>query len=104
MVYTPGVSQWTDYEMSVNLASTDNDVLGVMFRYMDDRNYYRFSMDRQSPSMSRRLVRCANGDFTLLAHDDVPYAIGVFYLLTIIVQQSNIQVQMKKRIYASIIV
>jgi len=89
--YTPGV-QWTDYEISLNLASTDNDILGVMFRYVDSKNYYRFSMDSQSPSSSRRLVRCLGGVFTLLASDDMPYTVGVFYLVTITVQDSHLQV------------
>lgn len=94
IVYTPGIQAWSDYELSLNLASTDNDIMGVMFRYADDKNYYRFSMDKQSSEGSRRLVRCVGGVFTLLAVDDVKYTVGVFYLLTIIVQQSRIRVLM----------
>ena len=44
--------------------SEDNDAVGLMFRYQDGQNYYRFSMN--SEHGDRRLVRVvANGVTTL---------------------------------------
>jgi hypothetical protein len=91
LVYDGGGS-WEDYDFSVNLASTDNDVLGVMFRYQDPDNFYRFSMDRQAAQKRRRLVKCVGGHFTLLAWDDGEYAANSYYTLTISLSGDAIQV------------
>ncbi|MHC4585755.1 MAG: hypothetical protein ACYS3N_14590, partial [Planctomycetota bacterium] len=34
---------WTDYTASVKIKSNDNDIIGIMFRYKDENNYYRFT-------------------------------------------------------------
>ena len=62
---------WTNYHLGLTLRSTDDDTIGVMVRYQDSNNYYRFSWDRQRSI--RRLVKVQNGVFTLLAEDSVPY-------------------------------
>src|SRR6185436_11363178 len=56
---------WTDYMVSLKLRSADNDVLGVMFRYQDEDNYYRFSWFAEGKS--RRLEKRVNGVFQVLA-------------------------------------
>ena len=38
---------WKDYQFNVSLRSSDNDGIGVMFRYQDAGNYYKFDMDSQ---------------------------------------------------------
>ena len=38
---------WTDYILTTSLESKDNDVIGIMFRFTDSSNYYRFSMSSQ---------------------------------------------------------
>ena len=38
---------WTDYRITLAMKSEDDDTIGVMFRYQDENNYYRFSWDRQ---------------------------------------------------------
>src|SRR5690606_6786920 len=40
-----GDATWTDYRLSVRLRSDDDDAIGVMFRYQDEDNYYRLSID-----------------------------------------------------------
>jgi hypothetical protein len=40
-LYTKG--SWSDYTFAVNVTSHDDDFIGVMFRYHDNANYYRFS-------------------------------------------------------------
>ena len=81
---------WTDYNVSLTISSDDNDAIGVMFRYQDPNNYYRFSWD-QSRSY-RRLVKKQGGVFTLLAEDSVPYVIGQIYQLLIVAQGTILEV------------
>ncbi len=88
--YTNGLS-WSDYHLAVQLQSTDNDALGVMVRYQDPNNYYRFSWDAQRTS--RRLVKVVNGTFTLLAEEAVPYNIGQSYQLDVIAEGNTLEVR-----------
>ncbi len=81
---------WTDYTASVTIKSTDNDAIGVMFRYQDENNYYRFIWDQERSS--RALVKCENGQFTILAEDFVPYVTGKSYQVKIAAQGSSLQV------------
>ncbi len=81
---------WTDYRFSVKIKSTDNDSIGVMFRYQDDRNYYRFVWDPQEKS--RRLEKRVNGVFTSIAHDTVPYVTGQTYQIEIGANKAALQV------------
>jgi len=69
-----GDSVTPDYEIRLTVRSEDDDALGVMFRYQDPDNYYRFSWDSQR--RYRRLVKRENGIFTLLAEDGLPYSPG----------------------------
>ena len=81
---------WSDYQATVNMSSTDNDALGVMVRYQDPNNYYRFSWDRQRAY--RRLVKVHNGVFTLLAGDAVPYVEGQTYQMKMQVEGTQLTV------------
>ncbi|MCP4261956.1 MAG: S8 family serine peptidase [Planctomycetes bacterium] len=81
---------WTDYTATINMKSTDNDALGIMFRYQDENNYYRFIWDKERKS--RALVKCENGLFTILAEDFVQYAIGQSYQVKISALGSSLQV------------
>jgi hypothetical protein len=58
---------WTDYELLASVLDQDDDALGLVFRYRDSQNFYRFSLDAERGY--RRLVRCQGGAFTLLAED-----------------------------------
>jgi hypothetical protein len=81
---------WTDYSASVKINSTDNDIIGVMFRYQDENNYYRFTWDKQRNT--RNLVKCEGGVFSVLVEDSVPYVTGKEYQVKIAVQGSILQV------------
>ncbi|UCG49729.1 MAG: DUF1080 domain-containing protein [Phycisphaerales bacterium] len=73
---------WTDYSVALDIKSDDDDAMGLMFRYSDNNNYYRFSWD--SERRHRRLVKKQNGVFTLLAQDNVPYVTGRTYRLSVV--------------------
>ena len=82
--YYPGGLGWTDYQADLTIRSTDDDTIGVIFRYQNGNNYYRFSWDKQRSY--RRLVKKAGGVFSLLASDSVPYVIGRTYQVRIVAQ------------------
>ena len=84
--YNAGMS-WINYDIGFNVRSDDNDAVGVMFRYQDSNNYYRFSWDLQRKY--RRLIKRENGVFYLLAEDAIPYAKGKNYLVEVGVQDNT---------------
>jgi hypothetical protein len=89
LLYGDGLG-WTDYKARFRLRSTDDDTLGVMFRYIDADNWYRFSWDSQLKQ--RRLVKKLGGVYTLLAADNVPYVIGQSYQAEVVAQGGQLEV------------
>jgi hypothetical protein len=87
--YTDGAG-WTDYRTTLTISSDDDDAIGLMFRYQNENNYYRFSWDKQRKY--RRLVKKVNGVISLLAEDNVPYVAGQDYQLKVTAQDSTLQV------------
>lgn len=77
----PGSESWSDYRLSVRLRSTDDDAIGVVFRYQNEDNWYRFSMDRERSY--RRLIASVAGVVSVLWSDTAPYVLGREYLVTI---------------------
>ncbi len=65
-VYT-GQSWWTDYYFTVEVDPDDNDGVFVLFRYLDDDNFYRFYIDQERSY--RRLEKKVGGIYTTLAED-----------------------------------
>jgi len=71
----------TDGELSLDIASSDNDSLGVAFRLQDREHYYLWAMDEE-----RRfhILACKNGaDYRLLASNQKGYARNRWYKLRI---------------------
>jgi len=87
---TPPGKMWSDYVVSVKLRSADNDVIGVMFRYQDEDNYYRFTWFTEGKT--RRLEKRVNGVFEVLAQDAVPYSTGQTYAVQIRASGSTLTV------------
>lgn len=86
---------WTDYAMTLTMRSTDDDAMGVMFRYQDEHNYYRFAWLNQNHNQGvgrRQLSRMQNGELTVLAHNDVPYTVNQSYAVKIVTPGANLQV------------
>jgi hypothetical protein len=90
LYYANGLG-WTNYQATFTLRSTDNDALGLMIRYQDPQNYYRFSWDRSR--RYRRLVKVQNGLATLLAEDAQPYSSGQTYHVDIRGQGNQLEVR-----------
>ena len=90
-LYNAG-SNWGDYQVSVTLRGSDDDAIGVMFRYQDANNYYRFSMDNSRAY--RRLVKKEAGVFTVLWEDGVAYTRNQNYQFSADAIGSNIRISL----------
>jgi hypothetical protein len=77
---------WEDYNFSVRINSSDNDFIGVMFRYQDQDNYYRLSMLKDSAhgGPETLLVKKVNGEYYILKSIYFSYSQSVWHSLTII--------------------
>jgi len=90
---SPGVASgklWTDYVVSAKILSSDNDAVGIMFRYQDEDNYYRFSW--YAEGKTRRLEKRVNGVFKVLAQDSAVYSVGRSYAVQISASGSSLKV------------
>ncbi|MGB1274517.1 MAG: hypothetical protein ACPG77_02115, partial [Nannocystaceae bacterium] len=81
--------RWMDQRLTVVLQSFDDDAIGVMFRYRNAYNYYRFSMDKQRNY--RRLVKCTNGQFTVLWQQNAGYTLGAVHEVEIVTSGDRIR-------------
>lgn len=65
---------WQNMRLSVKIKPTDNDGIGVMFRYQNPDNYYRFYtiQDPSNGGPFTRLEVKENGKFRTLATDKLP--------------------------------
>ena len=87
---TSGGKNWTDYLISLKIRSADNDALGVMFRYQDKDNYYRFIWFAEGKY--RRLEKRVGGVSHVLAEDSAVYTIGQSYALQISASGASLKV------------
>jgi hypothetical protein len=76
-----GSANWRDVQISAGLRSDTGQAIGILFRYQDDNNYYRFSMD--SPAGYRRLIKKFGGAVSVLWSDNVAYALGQSHNVTL---------------------
>lgn len=81
---------WKDYRVALKMRSSAEDAIGVMFRYQDRENYYRFSWSQEAAG--RQLVKRENGVFKIIAEDAVPYVSDHNYQVEIITQGSALKV------------
>jgi hypothetical protein len=91
-----GDSTWEDYTYSLTVNSEDDDGIGVVFRVQDSANYYRFLMveDDNNGGPFRRIERCTDGAFTVLAVDSTDFAFGTDTIdITVTLDGSAITVQ-----------
>ena len=80
-------SSKSDYTVSLSVRSTDNDGLGVMFRYIDENNFYRFIMSQQGSI--RRIDKTVEGVTTILSEDTFAYSTHTQYEIKIEVENDT---------------
>jgi YD repeat-containing protein len=83
-------SSWTNYTLEADLRSTDADAFGLLFRYQNSNNYYRFSLDRTFSQ--RRLVKKVGGTYTVLAQDSVQFNTSQTYHISVAVNGNSLTV------------
>ena len=83
-----GSSDWTDYSLNAIVRSTDNDGIGLIVRYVDDKNYYRILLmndavnSGSANSAIQRIQKFENGELRTLVNKkvDMAYPSGYFSL------------------------
>lgn len=65
---TTGDVKWRDYVATTNVSYTDDDYIGLLFRYQDTDNYYRVLISSQAQIV--RLDKVLNGKTEILASYD----------------------------------
>lgn len=85
-----GAQSWSDYVFEASITSTDNDTVGLLFYYQDDKNYYRFTMDGETNR--RELVKVQDGVATVLASTAMGYQFNVELPLKVAVVGNEINV------------
>ncbi len=70
-----GDSTWRDYQVYVKAKPDDNDFFGIVFRYTDDKNYYRFGIDADK-HMGSYLHCFINGKLTEISRTSHTYEPG----------------------------
>jgi hypothetical protein len=89
LVYDSGFG-WSNYRYRLRLRSSDDDGIGVLFRYQGTDDYYAFYLHSQLSQ--RRLFRRAGGQETLLAGDSFAYRVSDDYVVEIGVRGDRIDV------------
>lgn len=79
--------EWRNYRFQTTLRSDKEGVIGVMFRYVDEQNYYRFSFGDR-----RRLERAFEGNLHLIWEDEENLALGETHVLSIDVIENRARV------------
>lgn len=85
-----GSSGWSDYTLTADIYSTDNDNFGLIFRYQNDSSYYLFLWNAEL-QIRQLLKRTANA-VTVLAQDSVPYNSNQWYTVRVDAIGSNLTV------------
>ena len=73
-------ANWTNYCLTVHLRFNDGRI-GVVWRYSDPGNHYRFVMDPQAGK--RELIRISGGGSTVLATKSFTHTPGQAYAISV---------------------
>ena len=97
-----GDEAWDDYRFSVGMLSKELGDIGVIFRYQDKDNYYRFSLCSNSTER-RRLVKKVNGFYEILWESDGGFNIDHLYFITVDCVGNKLKVYLNGRELLAII-
>jgi len=87
----PGAQSWSNYTLSADLTSTDNDHIGLAFYIQDAQNYYYASVSQQDGKLRLYLVQ--NGSVSLLdTNHSSTYSQGTPFTLAVSVDNGDITV------------
>jgi len=83
---------WANYELSMDIRSTDDDGIGAMIYYQDASNYYRVDLDDQNNFS--KLIKKVNGTVTLLDNASVNYTQNQSHTLLFSVDNGALNVKL----------
>jgi hypothetical protein len=83
-------TDWADYAVETLVSSDSDGYVGLIFRWQDPDNYYRFSWKRGQSL--RLLTKKENGRFQILAQDNAAYLPETAYSLGVDVDGNIIKV------------
>jgi hypothetical protein len=86
----PAALGWSNCSFSVTFNNSDDDGVGVMFRYRNLSNYYKVDLDSQRNF--HKLFKMAGGIETTLAAESGGYVVGSNYVLRVEMTNSQIAV------------
>jgi hypothetical protein len=92
-------TDWTDYRVNYTMQTSASGDIGLMFRVKDENNYYRFSWNLNG---ERRLVKCVDGKFTLLASDKVVLEKGKAYNVSVLADGGLLEVSVGGKLVFSV--
>ncbi len=87
-----GASEWTNYAVETRIVTEDNDGLGILIHYADERNYYKLELDSdglydRSPSNGAgalfTLTRLRDGVEEILGQVPQRYTVGEEFQLRV---------------------
>ena len=84
MLILDNATLWDNYLFQATIQSalaSEDDYIGLIFRYVDQNNYYRFLWQRETPL--RRVQKVQGGIWTLPAQDTVAYVSNQIYQVRI---------------------
>jgi len=90
-IYTQG-QDWGDVTIVMNMASTDNDVIGLLFSMENENTYYQLLFDRQAETDPTRLLKCVDGLCEVLAASDFRYDVNVWFKVALVKSGQKIKV------------
>ena len=79
-----------DFQLTAQLRSTDDDDIGLVFRFQDANNYHVVTFNAEKARIELRQL--TGGIFSTLAKVSTAYTIGIPFQVTIIAVQGRIQV------------
>jgi hypothetical protein len=89
LVYDAGM-EWSSYRLRLRLRSSDNDGIGLVFRYQDSENHYVVYLHSQQAK--RQLLRRVGGQETLLASNPFAYRVNDDYVVDIVARGDQFEV------------
>jgi len=100
-----GSSLWKDYSFNVLIKSTDDDGIGIIFRYADEKNYYRLLMltDPNNGGPVQKLQKFNDGQIELIEERRIPNPVPKgWFALTADVRGDTIKIYLNEEIIFSI--
>lgn len=85
-----GSPLWQDYQITADLNSSDNDMIGLVFNFQDNQNMYIFQWNLESPE--RILSKWVGGVETILDSDNTGYVQNTWYKVKVGSYNGNITV------------